>query len=275
MVSEPIVLERTGHVAHLMLNRPERKNTFNSAMWKATAECIELLENDLPRGLVISGHPDGGFSAGFDVNPDNPQVARVMNALETGDRSAAENLISEIRSVVDRLTRLPIPIIAAINGDAFGGGAELAARCDLRVIDPKARICFSEVRLGLMPDWGGGVALTRLVGAARATELVLTGAPILPTKALTIGLVNRISGSETTVEEAMAIAARIAANGPRAVRHALAVIRQTRDLPLDDALALESRHAVDLIMTGECVHGITAFLTDQSPTFPEPDDNAP
>ena len=275
MNPEPILLERTGHVAHIMLNRPERKNTFNADMWQALSECIDALSNDLPRVLVISGHPAGGFSAGFDVNPDNPQVAGVMNALEAGDRGAAEHLISEIRTVIDALVGLPVPIIAAINGDAFGGGAELAVRCDLRVMDPKARICFSEVRLGLMPDWGGGVALTRLVGPARAAELILTADPILPAKALTIGLVNRISESRAALEEAMAMGARIAANGPRAVRHALEVIRGTRDLPLAEALDMESRLAVDLIMSGECIHGITAFLSGKPPEFPTPDDERP
>jgi enoyl-CoA hydratase/carnithine racemase len=275
MNSEPILLERTGHVAHVVLNRPDRKNTFNSDMWQALAATIDTLRKELPRALVISGHPDGGFSAGFDVNPDNPQVAGVMNALEAGDRSTAEHLIAEIRSAIDELVGLPVPIIAAINGDAFGGGAELAVWCDMRIMDPKARICFSEVRLGLMPDWGGGVALTRLVGAAAAAELILTAEPIMAARALTMGLVNRVSESRTAPEEAMAMGARIAANGPGAVRHALAVIRGTRDLPLAEALDMESRHAVDLIMSGECIHGITAFLSGTPPEFPTPDDEHP
>ena len=114
------------------------------------------------------------FSAGFDVNPANPQITILAEAVKKRSRTAVEEVVRYIRETVDRLVALPVPIIAAINGLAFGGGAELAVRCDMRVMDPGAVICFSEVRLGLMPDWGGGVALSRLLGRSLAADLILT-----------------------------------------------------------------------------------------------------
>ena len=271
---EMIRLERSGHVAHLILNRPERKNTFNEAMWAALEQRVAEIRGDLPRVLVVSGNPKGGFTAGFDVNPDNPMVVDFMQALEHKNRQPAQDIIARIRGVVDDLTGLPIPVIAALTGDAYGGGAELAVRCDMRVMATGARICFSEVTLGLMPDWGGGVALTRLVGRARAAELILSAMPVTAEQAAAMGLVNRVCAPGKVVAEALDMARRIGDNGPEAVRRALSIIRETPDLTEAAAMVLESCRAVDLIMTGECVHGITAFLSGAPPRFPEPEKDA-
>jgi enoyl-CoA hydratase/carnithine racemase len=164
---------------------------------------------------------------------------------------------------------LPVPIIAAINGLAYGGGAEIASRCDLRVMDPQAVICFSEVRLGLMPDQGGVAGLTRLVGASRAADLILTARKVGAEEAFQLGWANRISGPGKALEEALSLAFSIAQNGPRAVRHALSVIRKTCDLTTQEALDMETEEAVTLIVSGESVHGISAFLTRQKPEFPD------
>jgi enoyl-CoA hydratase/carnithine racemase len=178
------------------------------------------------------------------------------------------DLIRRVRSDTDGLVMLPVPVIAAINGLAYGGGAEIACRCDLRVMDPGARICFSETRLGLMPDHGGVVGLTRLIGPSKAADLILTARPVDAGEALALGLVNRISQPGRALEEALSLAQSIAENGPRAVRHALKVIRSAPDLACTEALALETYEAVDLIAEGECVYGITAFLARQKPEFP-------
>jgi enoyl-CoA hydratase/carnithine racemase len=180
-------------------------------------------------------------------------------------------MLGELRAILDRLFALPIPIIAAVNGLAYGGGAELASRCDLRVLDPAATICFSETKLGLMPDWGGGVALTRLIGPARAADLILTGRKIDANEAMALGLANRVSAPGASVAEAIALAESIASNGPRAVRSALEVIRRTPDMPLQEALALELDRASALIASGECVFGIGAFLSRTPPSFPDPE----
>ncbi len=262
-------LERRGNVAVVLLDRPERRNAFNEKMWDDLDRVTSELGQKPPRAIVITGAGDKAFCAGFDVNPDNPQVERLVTAVQTHDRAPVEALLRRIRPAVDRLVFMPVPVIAAVNGIAFGGGAELALRCDMRVADPGAVISFSETRLGLMPDWGGGVALARLAGRSRAADLVLTARRVEAGEALRLGIVDRISAAGASLEEAVEIAEAISHNGPRAVRHALKVIRGAADMPLDEALEMETEEAVELTASGECYHGITAFLSKKEPEFPD------
>ncbi|HOO38991.1 MAG TPA: enoyl-CoA hydratase/isomerase family protein [Deltaproteobacteria bacterium] len=264
-------LERTGHIAVVTFDRPGRQNSMDEHMWTCFEGVITELKQNLPRVVVVTGAGEKAFCAGFDVNPENPQVTELAKAMETHDRAPAQALINRVRTSTDSLVFLPVPIIAAINGLAYGGGAEIASRCDLRVMDPEAVICFSEVKLGLMPDHGGVVGLTRLVGPAKAADLILTARKLVAQEALSLGVVNRISEEGRALETALELAEGIAKNGPRAVRHALKVIRKTPELSYMEALEMESKEAVDLIVTGECVHGIAAFLTKQKPEFPDPE----
>lgn len=265
-----IHLTRQGHIAVITLNRPEKQNAFDRHMWDCLDQVTGEIAAGLPRVIVLTGAGDKAFSAGFDVNPENPLLKPLLAAMEKRDKDPAQELISRIRTSVDRLVSLPVPIIAAINGLAYGGGAEIASRCDLRVMDPGAVICFSEVRLGLMPDQGGVVGLTRLVGASRAADLILTARKVGAPEAFALGLANRISAPGKALEEALSLALTISENGPSAVRHALSVIRKTADLAMQEALDMETREAVCLIAGGECIHGVSAFLTRQKPEFPEP-----
>jgi enoyl-CoA hydratase/carnithine racemase len=269
MTDYGITFEYLDHIAVVRFDRPERQNAFNEVMWTEFDEVIKQLADKTPRVVILTGTGDRAFSAGFDVNVDNPQVADLAGVMETRDRAPVEKLIRRIRRVVDALFDLPVPIIAALNGSAYGGGAELAVRCDMRVMDPDAAICFSEVRLGLMPDWGGAAALPRLIGPARAAEMILTAREISAREALSCGLANRISSPGRALDESIDLARMIAANGPRAVCSALAVIRATSDPSLAKALDLEMEKAISLITTGECVYGISAFLSKETPEFPD------
>lgn len=264
-----IRLNRQGHIAVMTLNRSAKHNALDRQMWDCLDQVVSDLGQNLPRVIVLTGAGEKAFCAGFDVNPENSLLAPLLAAAEHHDKGPAHDLIRRIRTSTDRLVSLPVPIIAAINGLAYGGGAEIASRCDLRVMDPQAVFCFSEVRLGLMPDHGGVVGLARLVGASRAADLILTARKVDAREALQLGLTNRISAPGKVLEEALTLAAAIAENGPRAVRHALAVIRKTADLTTQEALALETQEAVDLIASGECIHGVAAFLTRQKPDFPD------
>ncbi len=262
-----IRLERKDHVAVITIDRPHRLNTFNQTMWSELERVVAELRENLPRVIVLTGAGDKAFSAGFDVNPDNPQISNLIEAVEKHDRAPVEKLIRNIRTAVDGLVSLPVPLIAAINGKAYGGGAELAVRCDLRVMDPEAVISFSEVRLGLMPDWGGAAALAQLVGPAKAADMILTAREVTAREALALGLINRISTRARVLEESVELAETIAGNGPRAVRSALEVIRSACGIPMQDALELETERAVTLSTTGECYHGISAFLSRETPRF--------
>ena len=266
-----VLLEREGSIAVITFNRPEKHNTFNKAFWDDLNACLDNLQSKLPRAVIVTGAGDRAFSAGFDVSPENPQVSSLVDSVMKGVRPPVEELIRLIRTTVDRLVSLPVPVIAAVNGLAYGGGAELAVRCDLRVADPGAVFSFSEVRLGLMPDQGGTVGLQRLVGRSRAIELILSGKKVGAAEAREIGLVNQVSAPGRSLDGARALAGTISANGPRAVRASLAVLRSVGELPETEALELESRHAVDLILSKECIDGITAFLSGKPPEFRDPE----
>lgn len=268
MTEQQIMLERKNRVALVTLNRPGRQNAFDRAMFLELGRIVRELRDNTPRAVVITG-VDKAFCAGFDVNPDNPWVAELIAAVETSTTEPAERLIRDLRAVSDEFASLSAPLIAAVNGMAYGGGAELAVRCDLRVMDPDAVICFSEVRLGLMPDWGGGAALAHLIGASRAADLILTARKVRADEAMALGLTNRISRPGKCLEDALALAEEISQNGPRAVRSALSVIRQSLNMTLEQNLTLEADLAVKLIASGECFHGVAAFLEKREPDFPD------
>ena len=270
MGSSPITLEKRGSIAILTLNRPSQRNALDEEMWDQFDVVLDELDPNSLCAIIITGAGEKAFCAGMYVNPNNPQIATLITAIQKRQREPGHILLRRCRRTIDRLVGLPIPVIAAINGLAYGGGAELAVRCDLRVVDPEAVICFSEVRLGLMPDWGGGVALTRLLGPSRAADLILTARKVAAQEALQLGLVNRISQPGKALDDALDLANTIAANGPRAVRGALEVIRRTLDLRLDQALTVELNRASDLIVAGECVEGITALLSGKKPKFALP-----
>lgn len=269
MNDSKIEIQIQNRIALVTLNRTEKKNAFDASMFSALETVTQKLEHSLPRAIIITGAGDQAFCAGFDVSPENPLVADFLEVLGTRDIEPARQLIQRIRKAVDGFVSLPVPIIAAINGAAYGGGMELAVRCDLRVMDPKAELCFSEVRLGLMPDWGGGPCLTQLVGKGVASDLILTARRVTAQEALGLGLVNRLSEPGRAVDAALKLAEQIAQNGPRAVGHALSVIRQSQGLSLEKALELEAEMAAQLIITGECLQGITAFLEKKTPRFPD------
>lgn len=269
MNPEHILLEHRGRVAIVTINRPERKNAFNEALFNRLGSIADELKARPPRAVVITGSGDSSFSAGFDVNPDNPMLDMVIKAMSTGDRGPAIRLIQDIREKVDAFLAVPSPIIAALGGSAYGGGAELAVRCDLRVMDPLAAICFSEVRLGLMPDWGGGASLARLIGPSRAADLILTARRVGADEAFAMGLVNRISDRGRALDEAVALAETIAENGPRAVRTSLGLLRENQNISYAASLQMESELAAALISSGECVHGVGAFLERKKPDFPD------
>lgn len=269
MSEEGIFLDRKGNVAIVTMNRPQRRNAFNEHMFLALERITGELKKNLPRAIVITGGSENVFSAGFDVNPDNPWVAKLINAVEKADSAPAEDLIGRLRKIVDEFVSLPVPIIAAVNGLAYGGGAELAVRCDLRVMDPDAVISFSEVRLGLMPDWGGGASLAHLVGPSRAADMILTARNVQAGEAINFGLANRISRPGECLDEAHRLAEMISKNGPRAVSYALSLIRQSQNQSLNRSLDLEAEKAVALIVSGECFYGVAAFLEKKEPEFPD------
>jgi enoyl-CoA hydratase len=256
-VSELISLE-LGRVAHLALVNPPL-NRVTRALLEELEEALTVLAaaptGDV-RALVVSGRGDRAFSAGSHVGEFEAQRGSVgRERLELDER------------VSRRLADLPMPTSAAIEGNALGGGLELALCCDLRVASAKARLGLPEVRLAVIPGSGGTQRLPRIVGPARAKELILTGRIIGAEEAERIGLVNQIVPAGETQRASDAMAEEIAARGPLAVREAKRLIDAAMDLDLDAGLAAELEASERVFASEDMLEGANAFLEKRDPEY--------
>src|SRR5690606_25250894 len=206
------------------------------------------------RAVVVTGAGDRAFCVGSDVKEFESLKGRV-----------GEGKLLLEKAVYRRLARLPVPTIAAIGGDALGGGLELALCCDILVADENARLGLPEVRLGVMPGSGGTQRLPRLVGLARAKEMILTGEIYDAHQAEKMGLINRVAAAGTALEEALSIASTIAQRGPVAVREAKKVIDLALDVPLDQGLAAELDASERVFRTEDMLEGARAFFEKRPP----------
>lgn len=265
-MSDLISLNIDDGIAILRLNRPEKRNALNEAMWQGLKDKTEEARASDPRALIITG--DGGhFCAGMDLGPDNPLFERVGPAIAAQDKDAALEVIRWLKGCLDVVASFPAPTIAAIEGACVGGGAELALHCDIRIAARDARVGLPEVRVGMIPDLGGTVRLTRLVGTGRAARLILSGEVIDGEAAYRLGIVDKLSDQGKTVTNALAMVHEIAKGGPVACANALEVIRTTPDLSLSEAIAMETEHGARALTSGEPMVGVQAFLTKQDPEW--------
>ena len=257
-MAEPQVLLRVeGHIATLTLNRPEAMNAMGHDLARDLEAALDRLEaaHDV-RAVVATGAGDRAFSVGGDIK-------------ERGAMSLDERWEHALRlgRCFDRLETLPVPVIAAINGFCFGGGMEMAVACDLRIASERAEVGLLEVKLGVFPGAGGPARLTRLVGKGRAKLVLYTGRRFPAAEALATGLVERVVPQGRLMEEARALAAEIAANGPLAVR-ALKRLVDTcyeADLAASQELARALRRPLD--HTADMLEGVRAFEEKRPPRF--------
>ena len=254
-MTELITLE-LGRVAHLEL--------VNPPLNLVTLELIEQLRDALAtlaaaadvRVVVVTGRGERAFCAGSHVGEFEAQRGPGGRArLEIEQRAWSE------------LAELPMPTIAAIEGDALGGGLELALCCDLRIASARARLGMPEVRLAVIPGSGGTQRLPRVVGPARARELILTGRIIGAEAAERIGLVNEVVPAGEARARADAVAAEIAARGPLAVREAKRLIDAAMDVDLDAGLAAELDASERIFASEDMVEGARAFFAKRDPDY--------
>ena len=263
-----VTLEHREQVAIVTLNRPERANALDQPTWDQLEEVIDTLAHDTAESTASGGQQTrviiftgagSAFCAGHDIQLDNPMTAAFLQAMTDGEGGAIHDLLTRMKTTLSRVEALPVPTIAAINGKAAGGGVELSLCCDLRVMDAEATLCMAETRIGLIPDLGGTVRLVRQVGRSRAIELICTARDVRADEALQLGLVNRISPPSHCLDAAVDLAALIVQNGPTAVRMVKRVANEIAD-ELDAALAAETDAAVECILSGEGIEGVTAWL---------------
>ena len=258
MVSEPRLVrtnEEDGVVC-LVLRNPPVNALSSGVLSELGARMGELASEPTVRAVVLAG--DGAnFSAGADL--------KELASIEAAQAPAMlDRALASFRAVAE----LPVPTIAAVHGLAVGGGLELALACDLRVADDSAKFGAPEAQFGLMPAYGGTQRLPRLVGPAKAKELVFTGSLIAAPEALRIGLVNKVVGSGQELRAARDLAHTIGQRAPRAVRAAKHAISAAVDLSLADGLALEHDLFVrEVLPSPDLVEGVRAFVERRPPKF--------
>lgn len=260
-MSEPMVLmDRQGEVGTVVLNRPQKLNAFAGEMRDLIGDAVEQLGADSSiRAIVITGE-GRGFCAGADIDYLNELVAE-ENARDFQRLLAAgERVVQEIRAAEK-------PVIAALNGPAAGGGANLALACDLRIMAATASIGQTFVRIGLHPDWGGTFLLPRLVGVSRALELMWSGRMVGAEEALAIGLVNRVAPAAILRDEAMAWARQLASGPPLAVGRIKRALQESLDRDLDTMLAIELENQLACFESQDVKRGLFAFSSKDTPRF--------
>jgi enoyl-CoA hydratase len=232
-------------------------NLVTGAMMEALDAALrDIAADPLVRAVVVTGAGERAFCAGSDVKEFEALSGRV----------AQGKLLYE-KFVYRRLAELPVPTIAAIEGDALGGGLELALCCDLRVAGARARLGMPEVRLGVIPGSGGTQRLPAVVGPARAKELILVGDLVDAERAEAIGLVNAVAPAGEALAAATAMAEKIAARGPFAVREAKRLIERARDFDMDAGLAAELDASERVFSSADMLEGARAFFAKRPPDF--------
>lgn len=216
----------------------------------------EVDGNEEIRALVITGAGPKFFVAGADIK-DFP------NQMEKGPRENA----AIYKDMFTYLEDSPRPVIAALNGLALGGGCELVLACDLRIADEKAKLGLPEVTLGLIPGLGGTQRLARLVGPAKAKELLFTGNTITAEEALKIGLVNQVVPAGTAFEEALKLAKKLAKGAGVAMAYGKYLVNKGLELPLQDAMEIEMQHVEKIFLTEDLKEGLDAFINKRPPVF--------
>lgn len=251
-----ILYEKRGATAWLTVNRPDKLNALDSATVNEIRDAMLDARDDRDiKGVILTG-AGKSFVAGADINH-----------LVSLDALTAEASTAVGQGVTSLIESLGKPVIAAINGYALGGGCELAMACTLRIASPYAKFGQPEVKLGVIPGYGGTQRLPRLVGKGRALQMILTGEVIDAQEALRIGLVNEVVPAESLLARAQEIADAIAANAPIATRLAMEAVHRGAETPLPEGLALERTLFAICASSEDKLEGTSAFLAKRKAVF--------
>jgi len=258
MPFETIHYAVNGNIATLAIDRPQVRNAINRQTMDEMAAAIGLAEQDRNvRALILTATGQDVFISGGDL--------RYFRSL-VSDHQVREMLVT-MRRLLGRIENLPVPVIAAVNGYAIGGGTEVALACDLRVVAADTFFVFRQVDVGLMTAWGGGQRLQRLVGPANASRMLLLGEAVSAKDALASGLADRVVARSRLMSEARALARQIAAKPPLSIRAMKRALVRGREMPFRDGLALEEKLFRSLWRSKDHNEAMAAFLEKRRPRF--------
>jgi enoyl-CoA hydratase/carnithine racemase len=262
-VTEPILFEKKDRIAMITLNRADRLNRLTRQMADGLAEMCGVIEDDAEVRVVILTAAGPVFSLGLDARAVSPEEWREL--IDTPAESVRHRHWALYG--VEAVASLSKPVIAALNGDALGAGLELALACDIRVSREDARFGFPQVREGMIPMSGGTQRLPRIIGLAKALELIMTGEPIDAHEARRIGLVGRVVLPNELPKVTEELAASILKGAPLAVRYGKEAVRQGTDLSFVEGARLEADLSLLLHTTADRAEGIRSFQEKRNPEF--------
>ncbi len=252
-----ILLERRDAIAIVRLNRPEKLNALSRAVLEDLSDAFRQLErqSDL-RAVILTGSGEVAFCAGTDIN-ELPQL----------NQNEAHAVSERGQAFCNQIENCPVPVIAAINGIAAGGGCELALACHLRIASTNAQFTLPETKLGMIPAYGGTQRLPREIGYGRALEMMFTGKVLSAEQAYQLGLINQVADPAGVLTAAESLAETISTLAPLAVRACLKAVTHGLELPLKEGLALETELFASLFATEDMREGTRAFLEKRPPVF--------
>jgi enoyl-CoA hydratase len=253
-MSDVILENPAAGVALVKLNRPEVKNALNLSLRQELAEHFRKLGNDADIRCIVLTGGDKFFAAGADIR-------------DMAERSAIEMMLRNIHLLWEPIASCPKPVIAAVNGYAWGGGCELAMHADIIIAGESATFCQPEIKVGIMPGAGGTQRLTRAVGKFQAMRMILTGQPVSARDALAMGLCSEVLPDAEVQEAAVRMAELIAGMPPIAVAQIKEVVMAGQDLPLSAAIMLERKAFQLLFDTKDQKEGMKAFLEKRKPVY--------
>jgi len=254
---ETVKVEREQNILWVILNRPHRLNAFNDVLLEELSDVLDTAEKDASvRCVVITGEGDRAFSAGADVT-----------MFPKATPAKAEEFSRFGQKVFGKVEEMSKPVIAAINGFALGGGLELALACDFRIAAEHAELGSPEIVLGLIPGWGGTQRLVRIVGLARAKEMVMLGSRLKAEEALKIGLVHKVVHFDKLKAEVTELAKKLSEGPPIALKYAKYALNFGTQVPLDMGLRLESGLMGLTFSTEDLKEGVEAFMSRRKAEF--------
>ncbi|MCI5622288.1 MULTISPECIES: enoyl-CoA hydratase-related protein [Anaerostipes] len=246
---EFVTYEQDGFVGIVTINRPKALNALNSTVLKEIEATFDAIDLDATRAVILTGAGEKSFVAGADIGE--------MSTLTVEEGEAFGKVGND---VFRKIETFPIPVIAAVNGFALGGGCEISMSCDIRLCSDNAIFGQPEVGLGITPGFGGTQRLARLVGAGKAKEMIYTAFNIKADEALRIGLVNAVYPQAELMDAAKKMAAKIAKNAPIAVRACKKAINEGLDVDMDQAIVIEEKAFGSCFETEDQKAGMEAFL---------------
>ena len=253
MSDDTVLLEIEDDIALLTLNRPERLNALSYSLIDRLMAQLDLIEVDATvRAVILTGAGDRAFSAGADIHEFSGSVAKGANA-------AIRDFVRRGQAMTARLEAFRKPVIAAINGLAFGGGCEITEAVHLAIASDQARFAKPEINLGMPPTFGGTQRLPRLAGRKRALELLLTGDPFSPQHALEIGLVNRIVPHDDLLPAARELADRMIRHSPLAIGSIITAVTRGLNMGIAEGLLVESEQFAAMVPARDLSEGLAAW----------------